>query len=162
MRNGLKLKEYEEITIADMKKYHHVARVRERAQAIELLNTGISRNEVSKILNKHEDTISDWTVNYKKFGIVGLLDKKRSGRPRKVTDEIKNKIMEITESEETCSINSINEYVEQEFGVRFHPNTIKYHLKKIRLCIKQMQRIALLIVIIFCFSLMFPSPIGPA
>lgn len=130
MQRGLKLKEYEEITIIEMRKYHPIARVRERSQALELLNAGISRNEVSKILKKHEDTISDWTVNYNKYGIVGLFDKERSGRVREVTDEIRDKIIELAESPETSTKNSIREDIEKEFGVRFHPNTIKYHLKK--------------------------------
>lgn len=130
MRKGLKLKEYEEITIVEMRKYHPIARVRERAHALELLATGKKRIEVAKILRRTKGIISDWTVSYKKFGIAGLFDKERSGRPREITDEIKNKIIEMIKSEETCSINAINEYVEQEFGVRFHPNAIKYHLKK--------------------------------
>lgn len=130
MQRGLKLKEYEEITIIEMRKYHCIARVRERAHSLELLNTGRTRNEVSKILNRHEDTISDWTASYNKYGIAGLFDKERSGRTREVTDEIRDKIVEIAESPETCTKNSIREDIYEKFGVKFHTNTIKYHLKK--------------------------------
>lgn len=127
---GLKLEEYQEITIIEIRKYHPKSRVRERAQALELLNEGKSRQEIAQILKKHEDTISTWTVKYNKYGIAGLFDKERVGRPREVTDEIRDKIIEIAESPETCTKNSINTTIEKEFGVRFHPNTIKYHLKK--------------------------------
>lgn len=130
MQRGLKLKEYEEITIIEMRKYHPIAKVRERSQALELLNTGINRNEVSRILKRHEDTISDWTVSYNKYGISGLFDNERSGRTREVTDKIRDRIIEIAESPETCTKNSIREDIYEEFGVKFHPNTIKYHLKK--------------------------------
>lgn len=132
MKRGIKLREYEEITVIEMRKYHTIGRVRERAQAIELLNDGRSRNEVSKILNRHEDTISKWAVNYNKYGIAGLFDEERTGRPREITAQIMDKIIEIAESPETCTKNSLREDIEKEFGTRFHPNTIKYHLKKRR------------------------------
>ena len=34
MKRGIKLKEYEEISIIEMRKYHSIPRVRERAQQI--------------------------------------------------------------------------------------------------------------------------------
>jgi len=130
MKRGIKLAEYEEITIIEMRKYHPVPRVRERAQAIELLNTDKNRAEVSQILKVHEDTISKWTVSYNKYGISGLFDEERSGRPREVTDKIKDRMIEIAESPETSTKNSIKTSIEEEFGNKFHPNTIRYHLKK--------------------------------
>ena len=61
---SIELKEYEEITI----------KVRERAQAIELLNQGKTRIEVCKILGRTKKTISNWTISFKKYGIAGLFD----------------------------------------------------------------------------------------
>ena len=127
---GLKLEEYQLITVIEMRKYHPKAKVRERAHALELLALKTKREEVAKILRKRKDTISEWTVRYNKFGIAGLFDEKKSGRPKEVTEEIENRIIEIAESNETCTKNSIKDDIENEFGVRFHPNTIKYHLKK--------------------------------
>ena len=134
---GLKVKEYQLITLIEMRKNHPKARVRERAQALELIATGTNREKVAKLLRRRKDTISDWTVRYNQYGIVGLFDKEKSGRPREVTEEIENKIIEIAESEETCTKNSIRERIEVEFKVKFHPNTIKYHLKKRGICIKE-------------------------
>lgn len=127
---GLKLEEYQLITIIEMRKYHPKAKVRERAHALELLALKTKREEVAKILRRRKDTVSDWTVRYNKYGLAGLFDKERSGRPREVTEEIRDKIIKIAESNETCTKNSIKEDIENEFGVIFHPNTIKYHLKK--------------------------------
>lgn len=134
---GLKVKEYHLITLIEMRKNHPKARVRERAQALELLAFGKKRIEVAKILNRRKDTISDWTVRYNQYGIAGLVDNEKSGRPREVTEEIENRIIEIAESEETCTKNSIKEKIEVEFKVKFHPNTIKYHLKKRGICTKE-------------------------
>jgi len=55
---GLKLQEYEEITITEMRKYHPKAKVRERALALELLNMDKTREEVAKILGRLKKTIS--------------------------------------------------------------------------------------------------------
>jgi len=129
---SLKLKEYEEITIVEMRKYHPIAKVRERAQALELLNNGKTREEVAEILGRQKKTISNWTVSYKKYGIAGLFDKERTGRPREVTDEIRDRIINIAEAAETCTKNSIKTIIEKEFGIKFHCDTIKYHLKKRR------------------------------
>ncbi|MDD3012549.1 MAG: helix-turn-helix domain-containing protein [Candidatus Gastranaerophilales bacterium] len=109
----LKLQEYEEITITEMRKYHSKAKVREKAHALELLNKGKSREEVAEILGKLKKTISNWTVNYKNSGISGLFDKERSGRAREVTDEIRDKIIEIAESPETSTKNSIRDDIEK-------------------------------------------------
>jgi len=129
---SVKLKEYEEITIVEMRKYHLKQKVRERAHAIELSNTGKCIKVVAEILNKTKKTVSEWIKHYESYGIAGLFDKERHGRPREVTDEIRNRIIEIAESNETCTKNSINEKIESEFNIKFHPNTIKYHLKKRR------------------------------
>jgi transposase len=132
---GLKLEEYEQYTIIEMRKYHPNAKVRERAYAIELLSMGFKRIDVAKTLKRMKDTISDWVVSYKEKGISGLFDNERTGRHRKVTNEIRERIIEISESPKTCTKNSIKEDIEKEFGVRFHINTIKYHLKKRKVCL---------------------------
>lgn len=134
---GIKLKEKGLETLVEMRKHHPKARVRERANALELLGKGKKRQEVARLLGKRKDTISDWTVKYNKHGLVGLFDKERSGRPREVTEEIENKIFEIAESPETCTKSSITERIEGEFHVKFHPNTIKYYLKKRAICTKE-------------------------
>jgi transposase len=126
----VKLEEYEEITIVEMRKYHPKAKVRERAHAIELSNMGKCIKIVAELLHRTKKTISEWIKNYEKLGIAGLFDKERSGIPKEVTYEMENRIIEIAESNETCTKNSIKEDIETEFGARFHPNTIKYHLKK--------------------------------
>lgn len=127
---SVKLEQYEEITIVEMRKYHLNAKVRERAHAVELSNMGKCIKIVAEILHRTKKTIAEWIKKYENFGIAGFFDKERSGRPKEVTEEIENRIREIAESNETCTKYSITENIENEFGVRFHPNTIKYHLKK--------------------------------
>ena len=125
-----------------MRKYHLKEKVREKAYALELSNMGKSIKEVAKILRRTKKTISGWIKNYEQFGISGLFDKERPDRPREVTEEIRHRIIEIAESKETCTKNSIKERIESEFNVKFHPNTIKYHLKKkMGIYIKELEKV---------------------
>jgi transposase len=132
MKN-VKLTEAEENTIIEMRKFHPKARVRERAQMVELSNKGSSISEIVEIIGKNRDTVSTWLNKYEKHGITGLFDGDRSGRNPKVKDLIKDKIIEIAQSKITCTSQYVTEIIETEFGVKLHPNTIKYHLKKRKL-----------------------------
>ena len=126
----VKLTGAEEVSIIEMRKFHPKARVRERAQMIELSNKRTEINEIVKIVGKNRDTVSSWLHKYERYGIAGLFDNERSGRNPKVKDPIKDRIIEIVESEKTCTSQYITEIIEEEFGVKLHPDTIKYHLKK--------------------------------
>jgi transposase len=126
----VKLIEAEELTITEMRKFHTNARVRERAHMVELSNKHKSIDEITEIVGKNRDTVSTQLTNYEKYGIAGLFDAPRSGRTLKVKDSIQNRIIEIAESDETCTSQYISEIIEAEFNVLLHPNTVKYHLKK--------------------------------
>ena len=126
----VKLTEAEEFTITEIRKFHPKQRVRERAQMIELSNKKKEINQIVNIVGKNRDTVSTWLNKYEKYGIAGLFDGQRSGRRPKVKDQIKEKIMEIAESDITCTSQYITEIIEKEFNVKLHPNTIKYNLKK--------------------------------
>ena len=133
----VRLTEPEEITIVEMRKYHSKPRARERAHMIELSNKGKSINEIVEIVGKNRDTISTWLNNYKKYGIAGILDREKPGRNPKVKDLIKERIIEIAKAEHTCTSGYITEIIEDEFKLRLHPDTIKYHLKKRKVCLQK-------------------------
>jgi len=126
----VKLSEAEEITIFEMRKFHSKPRVRERAQMVELSNKKKNINEIVKIVAKNRDTVSTWLNKYEKYGIAGLFDEERSGRTPKVKNLIKSRIVEIAESETTCTSKYIAEIIKDEFKIKLHPDTIKYNLKK--------------------------------
>jgi transposase len=133
----VRLAEAEEITIVEMRKYHPKSRVRERALMIELSNKGNPIDKITEIVGRNRDTVSTWLNNYEKYGITGILDNPKPGRNPKVKDPIKDRIMEIAESDHTCSSGYITEIIEEEFGVKLHPDTIKYHLKKRKICLQK-------------------------
>lgn len=126
----VRLSEAEKITIIEMRKYHPKLRARERVQMIELSDKGKSIDEITEIIGKNRDTVSKWFNSYEKYGISGILDNPKSGRSPKVKDQIKDRIIEIAKSDQTSASLYITEIIENEFSVKLHPNTVKYHLKK--------------------------------
>lgn len=126
----VKLTPVEENTIVEMRKYHPKARVRERAQMVELSGKRNSINKIVEIVGKNRDTVSTWLSQYEKYGIAGLFDAEKSGRTPMVKDPIKNRIIEIAQADMTCTSGYIAEIIEDEFNVKLHPDTVKYHLKK--------------------------------
>ena len=84
-------------TLENMKRYHpsHVPRV--RAQAVLLSAAGYNLKELSAIFNVCRQSTSTWLTAWERDGIVGLLDKPRSGRPCKLTGKAKNYVIDIIE-----------------------------------------------------------------
>ena len=65
--------------LVEMRKNHPKARVLERVQALEVLGKGQKRQETAELLGTRKDILSDWTVKYNKYGVIGLFDKKNQG-----------------------------------------------------------------------------------
>jgi len=57
--------------------------VRRRAHAILLSSRKYKIEQLASIFSVDRDTISDWIDRWDKFGMEGLNDALRSGRPRK-------------------------------------------------------------------------------
>ncbi len=77
------LTEEEKITLENMKKSHPGHMPRMRAHAILLSHAGFEVQELSDIFGVCRQTTATWLKSWTKEGICGLLDKPRSGRPRK-------------------------------------------------------------------------------
>jgi transposase len=56
-----------------------------RMQAIRTLLLGFTHDQVADIFQKSRRTISQWVRHFNESGIDGLIDKPRSGRPRKTS-----------------------------------------------------------------------------
>ncbi len=77
------LTEEEKVTLENMKKSHPGNLPRIRAHAVLLSNTGFQVQELAEIFSTCRQTTATWLRAWEKKGICGLLDKHRSGRPRK-------------------------------------------------------------------------------
>ena len=86
-------------TLAAMHKDHPSPVSRLRAQAVLLSAAGFRLNALSEIFGVCRQTVSAWLKGWETGGICALLDKPRSGRPRKLTDTPKQDAIEwITQS----------------------------------------------------------------
>lgn len=81
------LKETEESTLREAYKYHPLSITRLRAQCILLSNQQYKVEQIAKICCIDRKTVSRAIHSWRKLGLVGLLDEKRSGRPKQLTHE---------------------------------------------------------------------------
>jgi transposase len=90
----------DETQVVDLKKLRKKAGIEaERALMVLLSNEGLSAEVISKRLSRHPHIVRTWLKRYQKNGIVGLSDKKRSGRKpelRQLLDKNLNRILEGT------------------------------------------------------------------
>ena len=72
----------------------------ERAQIVLGSADGRSSYELAEELNISRPTVQRWLDRYEADGIEGLEDRPRSGRPRKVTQEVEEEVVEKTTQED--------------------------------------------------------------
>ena len=71
-------------TLKEAMKNHPNFTVRVRAHSILLSNHRIKTKDIAKIYEVARQTVSNWIEYWEEFGIVGLYDHPRSGRPQKL------------------------------------------------------------------------------
>lgn len=118
------------ITLKECLNNHINKRVRSRAHIILLSTKGYPINILSEIYELDRDTVSLCISNWDKYGLVGLFDEPRSGRPSKLTLE---EIAELLEAlkDEPRSIKRLLGYSEDNFGKKLSGETIKRLLRKL-------------------------------
>ncbi len=80
------LTEEEQMTLEAMQNHHPLPITRKRAHSILLSNQRYSISKITKILgNCCRQSVSRWLRVWDDIGILGLIEKHRSGRPRKLT-----------------------------------------------------------------------------
>lgn len=73
------------------------ARIVERAKMITGLLEGRKVKEIAAQLNVRQNTVIDWRKRFESSGILGLYDRPRPGKPRRYTDDFRNKVLKILE-----------------------------------------------------------------
>ena len=84
-------------TLEDAHKDHQTARVRKRAHVIILSNKGYKMQNIADICGLDRHAVSRVIDNWNEFGILGLYDAPRSGRPRILTPEDEEFVHELVE-----------------------------------------------------------------
>jgi transposase len=76
-----------------------VGRVSRRAQMVQLSARRKMVPEIADTFSVCEPTVRFWIHSFNEHGPRGLFDQPRSGRPRKVTDKVKGKIVELVQDD---------------------------------------------------------------
>lgn len=76
-----------------------IGRVSQRAQMVLLSIRRRKVPEIANIFGVCEPTVRFWIHSFNKHGPEGLYDQPRSGRPRKVTDEIKHELIQLVQDD---------------------------------------------------------------
>jgi len=106
---------------------HH--RVRQRAHCILLSCQGINTTALMAIFSVDRITLYHWFDGWEAHHFAGLYDKKRCGRPLKLTDEEQKKAQHYLE-QHPRDIRKVVHLLEQDTAKRVRPKTIKRLVKK--------------------------------
>jgi transposase len=106
---------------------HH--RVRQRAHCILLSYQGINTTALMAIFSVDRITLYNWFDAWESHHCAGLYDKKRCGRPPKLTDEEQNKAQHYLE-QHPRDIRKVVHLLEQDTSKRVSTKTIKHLVKK--------------------------------
>ena len=85
------ISEREKTALAHLVKTGATHRERQRAQAILWSHQGKDMQTLVEWLKVDRDTLSSWFTRWQTSGIVGLKDKPKSGRKKKITQEEEKK-----------------------------------------------------------------------
>jgi transposase len=106
---------------------HH--RVRQRAHCIVLSSQGITTTALMAIFSVDRITIYNWFDAWESYHFAGLYDKKRCGRPPKLTAEEQGKAQHYLE-QHPRDIRKVVYLLEEETSKRVSTKTIKRLVKK--------------------------------
>lgn len=116
-------------TLEDAHKNHQTARVRNRAHVIILSHKGFQMQKIGEICAIDRHAVSRVIDNWDKYGILGLYDAPRSGRPKILTPEDEEFVHEIVK-EEPRSTKKIIITLEDQRGKKVSGSTVRRVIKK--------------------------------
>ena len=89
------LSEEEMTKLVENRQTNENFRVRNRSHAILLSAEGYPIDQIAVICKAHRNAVSRWLERWKEFGVDGLADGSRSGRPRVLSDVEEAEAVEI-------------------------------------------------------------------
>ncbi|GFZ63161.1 IS630 family transposase [Pseudomonas amygdali pv. eriobotryae] len=109
-----------------------------RAGIILACAEGESGNSIAQRLNVSKDVVSRWRTRFSKWGLIGLNDEHRSGRPRTISDEQVQKVVDqVLKSKPENASHWSTRQMSRETGISpasvmriWHAFGIKPHLEK--------------------------------
>jgi transposase len=127
-------------TLETVLKQTQEARVFRRAQAVREVVAGHHVNTVSATFHLANSALRKWVQRFAQEGPQGLLDRPRSGRPRKVTRELEDHLKRLVDDDplqhgaraSQWSCRELATVLRQQTGVQLGRESVRDALKKTR------------------------------
>ena len=132
------LSEFSKETLIEMHQKHPKRRARMRAHIILLSTEKYTIEKIAEIYHIQRDTVSICLTKWETNGLIGLLDKPRSGRPRLLTPEEEDRALEFIEKDQRNS-KKAQSLLQKETGKEISEWTFKRTLKRSGLRWKRMR-----------------------
>lgn len=123
------LEEEEIETLRELRDSQQPPSERKRAEGILLSDKGYTLEQIAFIMDVNAQTVSLWIDAWEQEGIVGLLDRARPGRPKKLTPEQEQEVIEAVK-EEPRSLKNIAARLGKKFGIELSVNLLRRIVKK--------------------------------
>lgn len=113
-------------------------RVRSRAQMMLLgAEDKMTASQIAKIVRQDEQTVRRWIKRFNAEGISGLSDAPKSGAPRRVTESYRQRLLVVVRQRPRSldqpyslwTLQRLVEFMAEETGLRFSPETVRLILK---------------------------------
>ena len=124
-------------------------RVAKRLQAVVLNAEGRTSGDLAAILKAPRSKVSEWLSRYQAYGVEGLLEGYRSGRPAALTPRQRTQLGDILDSGPVAyGLDSgvwtspmMAWVIEEEFGVRYHPGHVRKLLHALGFSVQRPRRV---------------------
>jgi transposase len=116
-------------TLENLYRYHPKPSTRQRAQIILLSRQNYSVLAIVPILKMTRQTIAVTIKNWESYGLCGLFDKKRSGRPSTIPETQKSAVLEMIYASPR-SLKSVRAEVENTLGITVGISVLKLLCKR--------------------------------
>lgn len=131
---------------ADEDRQYRVAR---RIHAVLLNADGKTSGQVASLLNAPRSKVSQWLQFYDEYGLEGLLEGQRSGRPSLLDAKQKQTLDDIVESGPRAygflsgvwTAIMIQNVIEEEFGVAYDPRHVRRILDELNFTVQRPKRV---------------------
>lgn len=120
-------------------KRREVGRVSVRAHIVLLSSRGYSAPKIAEIHDVSGPMVYKWLDRFDEEGPLGLYDREREGRPKKITEEVEEEIEALLEANPTeegenatrWTTGRIAEHLDQKLDVDVHPETVRDALSRL-------------------------------
>jgi transposase len=133
------LSDEEQQILSYLKDHGETPRIRHRAHAILLSDSGKSVNEITEIFKTTRVTVCSWLARWEDSGPQGLADDPRSGAPPKLTKSEKKKVVKLIKKYPHCPKQVLNE-IPRAIGKTISQTTLRRIARGSRLRWKRMRK----------------------